>query len=91
MQEKNIIRAWKDEEYRQSLSEDERALLPPHPAGIIELTDRELGAVAGGTGVEPTYQISTLGCCSWINHECGTTFKALTFGCCPVEPVLDAF
>jgi mersacidin/lichenicidin family type 2 lantibiotic len=34
----NIIRAWKDEEYRSSLSDAERALLPDNPAGLIELT-----------------------------------------------------
>jgi mersacidin/lichenicidin family type 2 lantibiotic len=44
----DIIRAWKDEGYRNSLSEAERAALPPHPAGLMTLTDEELGAVAGG-------------------------------------------
>jgi mersacidin/lichenicidin family type 2 lantibiotic len=44
----DIIRAWKDAEYRNSLSEAERAALPPHPAGLIALTDEDLGAVAGG-------------------------------------------
>jgi mersacidin/lichenicidin family type 2 lantibiotic len=44
----DIIRAWKDEEYRNSLSEAERAALPENPAGLITLTDEELGAVAGG-------------------------------------------
>lgn len=44
----DIIRAWKDAEYRNNLSEAERAALPPHPAGVIVLTDEELGAVAGG-------------------------------------------
>jgi len=44
----DIIRAWKDEEYRLSLSEEQQAMLPAHPAGLIELTDAELGAVAGG-------------------------------------------
>jgi mersacidin/lichenicidin family type 2 lantibiotic len=44
----DIIRAWKDEGYRNSLSEAERAALPPNPAGLIALTDEELGAVAGG-------------------------------------------
>ena len=43
-----IIRAWKDEEFRLSLSEEQRALLPEHPAGLIELTDAELDTVAGG-------------------------------------------
>jgi mersacidin/lichenicidin family type 2 lantibiotic len=44
----DIIRAWKDEEYRNSMSEAERAALPPNPTGLIALTDEELGAVAGG-------------------------------------------
>jgi mersacidin/lichenicidin family type 2 lantibiotic len=42
-----VIRAWKDAEYRQSLSEAERALLPANPAGAIELDDADLDAVAG--------------------------------------------
>jgi mersacidin/lichenicidin family type 2 lantibiotic len=45
---KNIIRAWKDEDYRLSLSEAERALLPKHPAGLIELSGAEMEGVAGG-------------------------------------------
>ena len=44
----DIIRAWKDEEYRLSLDETERTLLPAHPAGLVELTDADLGLVAGG-------------------------------------------
>jgi len=43
-----IIKAWKDEAYRQSLSEAERALLPANPAGLLELTDEDLAHVAGG-------------------------------------------
>ena len=35
----NIVRAWKDEAYRHSLSEAEQAALPLHPAGLVELTD----------------------------------------------------
>ena len=45
---KNIIRAWKDEDYRLSLSEAERALLPEHPAGLIELSGAEMDGVNGG-------------------------------------------
>ena len=44
----DIIRAWKDEEYRLSLDETERALLPAHPAGLVELTGADLDLVAGG-------------------------------------------
>jgi len=45
-----IIKAWKDEAYRQSLSDAERALLPVNPAGLLELTDEDLAYVAGGKG-----------------------------------------
>jgi mersacidin/lichenicidin family type 2 lantibiotic len=47
MSHKKIIRAWKDAEYLESLSEAERAMLPAHPAGQIEITDAELAHVAG--------------------------------------------
>jgi len=44
----DIVRAWKDEAYRQSLSEEERCTLPENPVGEIELTDADLEAVYGG-------------------------------------------
>lgn len=34
----DIIRAWKDEEYWLSLSEEQRTMVPEHPAGAIELS-----------------------------------------------------
>jgi len=59
MSKLDIIRAWKDEEYFNRLSESERSLLPANPAGIVELTDRDLTEAEGGT----TFSI-TLGCSS---------------------------
>jgi mersacidin/lichenicidin family type 2 lantibiotic len=53
MSQKKIIRAWKDIDFRNSLSAKERAFLPENPAGLLELTDAELGAAAGG-GIPPT-------------------------------------
>ena len=44
----DIIRAWKDEEYRLSLTEEQRALLPDNPAGLLELSDADLEGVQGG-------------------------------------------
>lgn len=44
----DIIRAWKDEEFRNSLSEEQKAQLPDNPAGLVDLTDEDLNAVAGG-------------------------------------------
>jgi mersacidin/lichenicidin family type 2 lantibiotic len=42
----DIIRAWKDESYRQSLSTEQINALPVNPAG--ELTDADLETVCGG-------------------------------------------
>src|SRR5215216_3497666 len=63
----DIIRAWKDADYRQSLGEEQRSLLPQHPAGLIELADSELDAVAGGlprrTDPNDTcFSLCSLGC-----------------------------
>jgi mersacidin/lichenicidin family type 2 lantibiotic len=48
MKMEKIVHSWKDEDYRMSLSSDEQALLPDNPAGLIELSDAELGGMAGG-------------------------------------------
>jgi mersacidin/lichenicidin family type 2 lantibiotic len=56
----DIIRAWKDEEYRLSLTEAERALLPEHPAGLIELQDDQMMGVVGG---QPTPSATTRSFC----------------------------
>ncbi|GCE45307.1 mersacidin/lichenicidin family type 2 lantibiotic [Thermosporothrix hazakensis] len=46
-----IIRAWKDARFRKQLSEEEKARLPESPVGsVTELSDEELGEVAGGYG-----------------------------------------
>jgi mersacidin/lichenicidin family type 2 lantibiotic len=48
MSNADIIRAWKDEDYRASLSDEQKALLPENPVGLIELTDEDLSSVSGG-------------------------------------------
>ncbi len=48
MEHDDIIRAWKDEEYRNSLSEEQRAQLPENPAGMVELSDEAMQNVGGG-------------------------------------------
>ena len=54
MTTKNIIRAWRDAEFRNSLSESDRASLPAHPAGLIELSDAALNDVSGGMRARDT-------------------------------------
>lgn len=90
MKKIDIVRAWKDEDYRLSLTDAERAALPANPAGAIELSDADLGAVAGGTDApELAYYgeslgMATLGCCSTVISGCGTHYiGGWSFGCCP--------
>lgn len=45
----DIIRAWKDEKFRHSLSAAEREQLPDNPVGAIELSDEEMEQAQGGT------------------------------------------
>lgn len=47
MSNTNIIRAWEDAAYRNSLSAEERTMLPANPVGEIELTEDELIEVMG--------------------------------------------
>ncbi len=44
----DIVRAWKDEAYRKSLSNKQRDMLPANPVG--ELTEAEMELVFGGDG-----------------------------------------
>jgi mersacidin/lichenicidin family type 2 lantibiotic len=48
MTHETIIRAWRDPEYRSSLTDEERSVLPVHPAGLLELDDADLAQVVGG-------------------------------------------
>jgi mersacidin/lichenicidin family type 2 lantibiotic len=93
MQKIDIVRAWKDEEYRMSLTDAQRASLPANPAGVIELSDAELGAVAGGTEAELARTGSglTMGCCSTYWRQCGFSWYLGTYGCCPVSSDMQCF
>jgi mersacidin/lichenicidin family type 2 lantibiotic len=70
MNRERIIRAWKDPEYRASLSTEDRAALPECPAGraLTELHDDELAEAVGGVVITannsvalPCRTIDTLG------------------------------
>ena len=96
MRENQIIRAWKDSEYRQTLDERALASLPASPIGGVELSDEQLGAIAGGeeeaftqTGICAT----TLPCLSVAtvaiskNLSCGACDVTLWSGTCAVSSV----
>ena len=67
MSASNIIRAWKDETYRNSLSATELANLPENPIGLFELTAEELALVAGADRSDFSVEID---CCSF-QRNCG--------------------
>ncbi len=69
MSNNKVIRAWKDSVYRNSLSEAERAALPANPAGSIEISDADLGSVAGGVAF-PTVVCHTGGYCTVTFPRC---------------------
>lgn len=68
----DVVRAWKDEEYRSSLTEAQRAQLPENPAGLIDLTDEAINEVVGGWPRWGRYLTLTA--------ECGCP-RTLTGGC----------
>ena len=47
MSHQEIVRAWKDEDYRLNLREVERAVLPESPVGTILLADANLTGATG--------------------------------------------
>ena len=66
----NVIRAWKDAQYRRSLSAAELAELPENPARLVELTDRDLRRAGGFAGAA-------------IPQTTALTCTATVGGCCP--------
>lgn len=44
----DVVRAWRDEEYRDSLTAEEQASLPENPAGIAVVDETALRSVTGG-------------------------------------------
>jgi len=82
MSESDVIRAWKDEEYRAGLSEAQLAMLPQNPAGLVELTNPLL--VDGAAFLERSDLWLTECSCLTCITLCAPTFEScLTF--CPVE------
>ena len=79
----DIVRAWKDEEYCETLSDTQRASLPQNPAGIVELTDEQLRAAGGGAAENTTIILSiTLPICPTF-YMCSLTI------CLPYDIALE--
>jgi mersacidin/lichenicidin family type 2 lantibiotic len=68
----DIIRAWKDEAYRASLSAAQLAALPANPAGMVELAETDLDLVVGGFRVLRDYTDPGSGCGTGTGNGTGT-------------------
>ena len=84
-----ITKAWKDYEFREGLTEAQKAALPAHPAGASATHGHpETGQTMM---VAPTHQVLSMGCCdgltqapgvcSWFCGSGGGTGDQ-TYGCC---------
>lgn len=63
----DIIRAWKDPQFRAGLDHAQQALVPAHPTGLIELDDAYLDAVVGGRPANGTCSLKSRcwNCTGW--------------------------
>lgn len=76
----DIVRSWKDPEYRQALG----AAAPDHPAGeagLTPITDEQLYTV---NGASHTQHLATWGCCACLPWYSGWTRCGLI--CNPSRP-----
>ena len=84
-----IIKAWKNEQYRHTLSISEQAQLPAHPVGLVELDDSIL---TGVSGAEEEFQnptvivwicgLSTVTLAVCVSMLVGTCSPGGSMGCC---------
>ena len=77
-----IIRAWKDPEFRASLSSEERSALPECPAGpaFTELNESELEETVGGGVLQVAFDVSECICSNFTVTRWTTTRTVLDRG-----------
>ena len=64
----DVARAWRDEDYYLSLTEEERTSLGAHPAGAKTVVDDVLSSITGGCG---PYKTPSTAC---YNASTGETY-----------------
>jgi mersacidin/lichenicidin family type 2 lantibiotic len=80
----DLVKAWKDPEYRLSLSATERAGICSNPVGFAELSDTDLDDVGGAEAAATR----TGTCCrttiTFISHQlrCATVHPTVCNGTC---------
>ena len=80
MKKDEIIRAWRDQDYFLSLSDEQRSLLPANPIGMIELSQDSLTNVLGASHSTCYVSCHTSSeCCS---GSCGSCWSGSSVCCC---------
>lgn len=74
MSPNQIVRAWKNGEFRAHLSAESAASVPAHPVGEIDLAD-SLFELAGGQDSRTEY-FESLGCCQGFTQAGKCDFTA---------------
>jgi len=64
-----VLRAWKDESFRDSLTEQQRAAIPPKPENFEQLTDDQLENAAGGVTPALTIGMTLAYAGGWVANE----------------------
>lgn len=54
----DVARAWRDEDYYLSLTEEDRASLGAHPSGAKTVADDVLSSITGGCASKGTYNVT---------------------------------
>jgi mersacidin/lichenicidin family type 2 lantibiotic len=81
MTNENIVRAWKDPAFRRALSDETRAALPEHPAGLVEIDSEALNQVSGNTEPIECITLASFVLQCWQSAEKGTC-GWFSWGCC---------
>jgi mersacidin/lichenicidin family type 2 lantibiotic len=83
MSNHNIIRAWKDRAYRNRLTAAELAAMPANPAGTVEISDEDLGNIAGGRPASTisVYLCTLFECTNMCSLGCPTAFCSIMGEC----------
>jgi mersacidin/lichenicidin family type 2 lantibiotic len=82
----DVIRAWKDPQYRENLSPCEKAMVPPHPSGEVELKDIQLdGSSARAVVGFSTWTLYGICCCT--GDLCPTGSTNTDYKCCRTSDI----
>jgi mersacidin/lichenicidin family type 2 lantibiotic len=84
MKKDEIIRAWRDQDYFLSLSDEQRSLLPANPIGMIELSKDSLTNVLGASHSTCYVSCHTSSecCTNTCSNDCSSCWSGSSACCC---------